>query len=137
MTHTIPLHYSPSLPCIVLLLLASLLLLGMSVLTSCGGNAPDSESPSRTDRPAAETTTPNRTAPTTDAAVSPSIHTQEVLPTTATSTLLPPFSTEIDRDTLLLLYNGTDGPNWHYNDNWLTSAPWENGTASLPTKTGV
>ena len=28
----------------------------------------------------------------------------------------------------MVLYNGTDGPNWHYNQNWLTGAPlgeWE------------
>ena len=44
------------------------------------------------------------------------------------SALLGTTSVEIDRETLVVLYNGTDGPNWHYNQNWLTGAPlgeWE------------
>ncbi len=28
-----------------------------------------------------------------------------------------------DRAALTALYNATDGPNWHHNDNWLTDAP--------------
>ena len=28
-----------------------------------------------------------------------------------------------DRDILVLLYEATDGPNWAYNENWLTDAP--------------
>ena len=32
-------------------------------------------------------------------------------------------SPETDREALVALYNATDGPNWHNNQNWLSDAP--------------
>ena len=32
-------------------------------------------------------------------------------------------SAETDREALIALYNATDGPNWTYDENWLTDAP--------------
>ena len=127
MTHTIPLHYSPSLPCILLLLLpALLLLLAISVLASCGGNAPDSESPSRTDRPAEETAKSPRTMQATEATTAASTPTQRASLTSAVpNSLYPlaPSAAALERDVLEVLYNGTGGSNWHDNENWLTDAP--------------
>ena len=39
---------------------------------------------------------------------------------------MPPTATtspETDREALVALYNATDGPNWHDNENWLSDAP--------------
>ena len=40
-----------------------------------------------------------------------------------TSTLLvPPVSSQAQREALVALYNATDGPNWENNENWLSAA---------------
>ena len=42
-----------------------------------------------------------------------------------------PTPPETDRETLVVFYNATDGPNWDDNDNWLSDAPlskWEGVT---------
>ena len=46
----------------------------------------------------------------------------------ATAEPTPP---ETDRETLVVFYNATDGPNWEDNDSWLSDAPlgeWEGVT---------
>ena len=46
-------------------------------------------------------------------------------------------SAATDREALVALHNATDGPNWDYDNDWLSDAPWANGRASPPTTTGA
>ncbi len=62
-------------------------------------------------------TTNTLTATSTPTATSDNSHTP-----TPTATAPPP-APAAERAALVALYNATDGPNWRYNDNWLTNQP--------------
>ena len=86
-------------------LIAALLL--ATILAACGGDAAPGEDAT--------------TAPTTTEATE-----RESAP--------PPGSVATDREALVALYNATDGPNWTYNNNWLsdvTLGEWEGVTANF------
>ena len=103
------------------------------MLLACGG------SDEQTDRPASERSTaeptdlpdseratdepetpayPGRTPTTTGAGDTPT-----AIDAPATAPPAASGSAETDREALVALYNATDGPNWTYNDNWLSDAP--------------
>ena len=90
-----------------------------ATLAACGSDEPPGGTAATpTETPASPARTPSTTgsmdAPTATVAPRP------------TATTAPPAasgSTETDRETLVALYNATDGENWDESDNWLSDAP--------------
>ena len=102
-----------------------------AALAACGSDepsgvtGPDRTASLPTETPVSPTRTPTTTgsgdAPTATAAPRPTA-TRPPLPT------IGPTSAETDRETLVALYNATDGENWNISTNWLSDAPigeWE------------
>ena len=107
-------------------LLSVVLALALTVaLAACGSDepsgvtGPDRTASTPTETPASPARTPSTSgsedAPTATDALGPAAAT--ALPATG------PTSDETDREALVALYNATDGPNWTYNNNWLSDAP--------------
>ncbi len=101
------------------------------LLLACGGSdeptdRPSSERPTAepTDLPDSERATgePLSRASSGQTTTVPTTEGAEPSPTPR-ATARPPLaqtSPETDRETLIALYNATDGPNWKSNDRWLT-----------------
>ena len=85
-----------------------------------GVTGPDRTASTPTERPVSPAQTPTTPGsgdtPTATDAPGPAA-------ATPTAPLAASGSAETDREALVALYNATDGPNWIYNDNWLSDAP--------------
>ena len=120
-----------------ILALAAVLFLIPFLAVACGAESPDADGEDR-DRPTAEPTDVReadrdaeptrrgifgRTGSDTTTEPAP---TDEPEPTRRPTIALIPreqTSPQTDRETLITLFEATDGPNWDDNDNWLTDRP--------------
>ena len=95
-----------------------------AALAACGSDEPSGVTgPDRTASTPTETPASPVRTPTTTVSGDATTATDTPVPATATSPPAASGSVKTDREALVALYNATDGPNWHYNDNWLSDAP--------------
>ena len=80
-----------------------------AVLIACGGDEP----PASPGTEAATSTPMPGDAPTATDKPRPTVTTRPLLTIGRTSAAT-------DREALVALYNATDGPNWEYDENWLS-----------------
>ena len=89
-----------------------------AALAACGSDEPSG------------VTGPDRTASTPGSGDAPTA-TDATVPAAAAAPPAASGSVETDRETLVALYNATDGENWNESNNWLSDAPlgeWEGVT---------